>query len=334
MDSPPIIFTHYGTTKYLTYTLRQAKKSNPRKDCILIGDSANEGLAINCGWKHVSLRSLVSSRRDEFNSYFYWVQGSIHNPVKGGKDWLRYCFERWFILEEFLVKQQIKHFWHFDSDTMIIDDLQDYEDELINSSLLSTTLCNGMCPGGFIRQEFLQMFCSQIINDFKDQDFLDSQQNEFDTFNPHYAFCDMRSFENLAENIKSHEIPRLCDFFISKNVWFDDCICQSHDFDTIRVPLMGFKKIKNLYSSPEGIFCVKQENNNPYKFITVNCSWVPLEVFTWIAGSTNKRQRRPKYLKYCLGFGTPRLSSLSQLLSILFTKVANLIIKLAENLKR
>ena len=335
MDSLPIIFTHYGNSEYLKYTLQQARISNPQKECILIGDSTNEGIAIECGWKHIRFRALLSSRRDEFNSYFCWVQGSIHNPVKGGKDWLRYVFERFFILEVFLAQQKIDCFWHFDTDTMIIGNLQDYEIDLINSPILCTTLCNGTCPSGFIRQEFIQMFCSRIINDFKDQNFLDSQQHEFDTLNPHFAFTEMRSFEYFAQNFKSNKIPQLSDFFISKNVWFDDCICQSHDFEVCRVPLLGFKKIKNLYSSPEGVFCLNQELNKPFKFVTVNCSWVPLEVFAWIADITNEREResRSRYLKHYLYFGILRTSELKHFLSTLLIYFAKVIIKLAKKIK-
>src|SRR5262245_25312256 len=124
----PIIFTHYGITDYLAYTLRQATRTNPDKPRILVGDSANHQIALANGWMHTDINSLGSTKRDMFNARFRWVQGKHHVPVKGGKDWLRYVFERFFVIEEFLNRNNVKSFWHFDSDTMILMPLTSFED--------------------------------------------------------------------------------------------------------------------------------------------------------------------------------------------------------------
>jgi hypothetical protein len=137
-----LIFTHYGNSFYLPFTLSQASASNPNAHRILIGDSTNSTVAIEYGWDHIDLTELRSAKRDAFNAAFYWVQGSHHNPVRGGKDWLRYVSERFFVIENFCHTQKIEHFWHFDSDTMILHDLACYEHDILEKRIDCTTLCN------------------------------------------------------------------------------------------------------------------------------------------------------------------------------------------------
>ena len=48
----PIIFCHYGKSKYLPYVFECVKTSNPDKDIILLGDSSNEELAEKFGLIH------------------------------------------------------------------------------------------------------------------------------------------------------------------------------------------------------------------------------------------------------------------------------------------
>ena len=86
----PLVFTHYGDSDYLGFTLAQAKSSNPDRRCILLGDDLNQETARSAGWEHVAYRELYSSKRDAFNARFFWIQGASHNPVKGGEDWLRF----------------------------------------------------------------------------------------------------------------------------------------------------------------------------------------------------------------------------------------------------
>ncbi|WP_255002921.1 hypothetical protein [Cyanobium sp. HWJ4-Hawea] len=287
----------------MKFTLHQAKKSNPSKICILLGDKLNKSLALKYGWKHIDSCSLKSQKRDEFNASFHWVQGKFHNPVKGNKDWLRYVFERFFALEVFLMQQNIRSFWHFDSDTMIMMNLNHFEDELTNSNYDCTTLCNDACPSGYIRQELVSQYCTSIIEDYHDSKFLDMQQKEFDELHNYYAFTEMRAFQNFKRKKPTLQTPSLPLLFQKNNVWFDECICQSHDFECFTSVKQYFKKLKNLYSAGGIIYCKKKGVNPPVAFATINCSWVTDDVFLWIQNAAiTSTPSKKHYLKHALRF--------------------------------
>ncbi len=293
----PIIFTHFGNNDYLKYTLKQAKMSNPSKDLFLLGDSSNKIVAIENGWEHVMLKDLTSKKRDEFNARFYWVKGPRHNPVKGGKDWLRFVSERFFAIETFLIERDINIFWHFDSDTMILEDLRTFEDRLINADIECTTLCNGFCPGGFVRRQFIINYSSSMIEDYKDDKFLSEQQYEFSNLNKDYAFTEMRAFIRYLEKSKSPKPPRMCSFFEDQSIWFDDCICQDHNFQTAIGEKGSAILFKNLFFNKDGIFCRRKKTGVPFKFATVNCSWVSNKVFVWVQNAHSLKSGTKVFIK-------------------------------------
>lgn len=295
----PLVFTHYGNSDYLFYTLRQAKYSNPGKDLILIGDKDNYEIATQSGWKHYDFNHLQSPKRDEFNARFRWVQGKNHYPVKGGKDWLRYVSERFFAVETFLQENNIFHIWHFDSDTMILHDLSNYESKIIESGLDCTTLCNDSCPSGFISKKVIQDYCSHMIEDYKNEFFLALQQKEFDEVNTGYAYTEMRAFENYRFHLKPIT-KHLASLFSTEDIWFDDCMCQDHGFSAAWADKLG-KAIKDFSSIDGSIIC--QKNERAKNFATINCSWVSLDVYQWIENiSRGQVGQQPKRLVEYLAY--------------------------------
>src|ERR1700733_15531050 len=90
-----IIYTHYGVSDYLPQTLECASISNPTARRILIGDQVNRNAAKAAGWEHACSGDFQSDLRREFSQVFRWVQGKQHGPLRQGRDWLGYCFERY-----------------------------------------------------------------------------------------------------------------------------------------------------------------------------------------------------------------------------------------------
>ena len=277
----PLVFTHYGNPDYLAFTLAQAKASNPERRCILLGDDLNQEVARSAGWEHVEYRELCSSKRDAFNARFVWIQGTSHNPVKGGEDWLRFVSERFFCIETFLISEKINSFWHFDSDTMILHDLSKYEQVLAESGLDAFTLCNNACPSGYIRTRLISAFCSSMVEDYEDKNFVRTSQMKFRSLAPSHAFTEMMAFCRFREKA-SLRTAQLSSFFSGQGVWFDDCICQDHGFQLVNAPKLG-KQIKNLYRIDGGAVCCQKMDGTVHEFATVNCSWVGIDVYAWLA---------------------------------------------------
>lgn len=284
--SAPIIYTHYGVCGYLPTVLRQNRRSNPEKCCILIGDESNRGLAERNGWCHIDMDEIVSPRRDQFNATFRWIQGREHGPVKGRRDWLRYVFERFFIIEQVLQSlweddfdRQV--FWHFDSDTMILGDLLPFDKLRDRNSLDCTTLCNGICPSGLVRGRLLRRYCDYILEIFSDNRALIEEQAKYDHGPPGHAFTEIVVFARLCEQ-GAVRAARLGQLVESQGYWFDDCICQGEGGFSMAYGEIAGCTIKDLRKCGQKVVCWKE--NTELTFVTVNCSWVPQEAFDWLEG--------------------------------------------------
>ena len=115
-DKVALIFTHKGSSDYLWYCLEQAKISCPDCRIILLGDDANK--TDNPNIEHYLITDVMQSA-DDFEKV-YRHQSS--NPY-----WYALiCFQRWFIIRDFVEKNNISRFYGCDTDIMIYDDLTKY----------------------------------------------------------------------------------------------------------------------------------------------------------------------------------------------------------------
>ena len=281
----PIILSHYGNVDYLAKSMLCATLTNPTKRKILIGDSSNRDSALSNGWEHIEFDSINSNLRNEFNNNFRYIHGKFHPIIKNQGDWLRYVFERWYFVEQFCQENQISQFWHFDSDVMLLEDLRLFEVSLIEHYDF-TTQCNNMCLNGMVKLNILTNYCGHMIELFKDQEFLSSQQHEFDTVNPGYAFTEMRAYENFS-NIPSLQARKCHLESIFDGWWFDDCICQDDEFLMELHPLTN-RLIKKVYFR-DGSF-IGVHNDKELRFAAVNLSWVPTSLFDWFIKCVQSRE--------------------------------------------
>lgn len=280
-----IIFTHYGISNYLFYTLSLARYTNPDARIVLLGDEQNREIALKAGCEHQQLDDFTSEMRNEFDSVFRWVQGPKHNPVKNGKDWLKYVFERWFIIEAFCREQGIKEFWHFDSDVMIAKPLFEYGQILKKDGIDYSKQCNGTCLNGYINYDILPAFLQFMIGLFKDESFLAEQQREFDEMNPNFAFTEMRAFDLFSK--QSHFNGVILESYFD-GVWFDDALAQGDGFETMRVPVCN-QSVKKIECGNGEFYAYK--NGKKYVFGVLNCSWLPEAVYAWIVESFQKKSK-------------------------------------------
>lgn len=269
-----ILFTHFGYSSYLEWTLRCAKRTNPGLRCVLIGDDSNREVARRCGWEHYLLDSFHSPQRARFNRVFRHVQGPRHVPIRNNKDWLKYVFERWFVVEAFIREQGVESFWHFDSDNMILEPLQPFQSQL--AYVDSTTQCNDSCLNGYIRTIVVAEYVDKICALFEDEAYLRTQQEEFDTQHPDYAFTEMRAF------IAYRETSTRCFLNLQKfspELVFDDCVCQDHGYQMIQMP---FGRPIKAITFVEDRCYIKNTQGQNVRFATLNLSWVPVQIFKWV----------------------------------------------------
>ena len=111
MEALPIVFIHQTNSDYLKYSLRQAKASNPRSTVYLLGDATNA--THDC----VEHRQLADYSKE--SDYFKRIYRHYSTQ---NVDYELFCFQRWFILKEFLHAHNLQACLYLDTDTMLYAD--------------------------------------------------------------------------------------------------------------------------------------------------------------------------------------------------------------------
>ena len=109
-----IIFLSYGDPFYLPYVLSQCKAYHPYDHVHLIGDSSNKGYA---GIEHHLISDYENSAK-EFAKHY------VHLSTNNEK-FERFCFDRFFIIKEFIIKNNIKECIIIDTDVLVYGNLFD-----------------------------------------------------------------------------------------------------------------------------------------------------------------------------------------------------------------
>lgn len=114
----PIIFIHRTDDAYLYYILRQAKLSNPNSDVILLGSKSNAKYISN-DTKHFMIDDYSEGASNFAKSYKHLSSNEYHYNL--------FCFQRWFVLRDFMRKHKIPECWVFDSDVMLYTNINKQE---------------------------------------------------------------------------------------------------------------------------------------------------------------------------------------------------------------
>jgi len=124
------IFVHLGSPEYLDYVLKLSRKHNSGR-LILLGDESNKHIAIKNNVEHY----LVS----DYNQTIPYHHVGINTEV-----YEKFCFERWFIIKNFVLKHGITQFVHSDSDNALLTDFSQFN--YTNASFVNS---NAIVPNVF-----------------------------------------------------------------------------------------------------------------------------------------------------------------------------------------
>jgi len=149
-----IVFIHRSNSNYLSYTLAQAKYSNPDARVILLGDESNKYESV----EHYSIADYSDSASDFAQVY----QHLSVNPI----EYELLCFQRWFVLKDFIRQQSIQHCLYLDSDVMLYVDVVEEQKRLANYNIALT----GYVPGSTYINSLaaLEQFCRFITHLYQD----------------------------------------------------------------------------------------------------------------------------------------------------------------------
>ncbi|MFB9758267.1 hypothetical protein [Ectobacillus funiculus] len=114
--SYPIIFVHYGNPDWLKYALLQAKEFN--SEVILIGDETNNQYPFI---KHYHITDYYENAAEFKKVYKRLSRREVEFEL--------FCFERWFIIENFMQKHNLQHCFYQDSDNMLYINVKEYNEK-------------------------------------------------------------------------------------------------------------------------------------------------------------------------------------------------------------
>lgn len=275
MKNLPIIFCHYGFSKYLPYVFKCAKISNPNKDIILLGDASNKQVALDCGVKHFDLKEFdFGDELKAFDSSYKLITSPAFDSFKHGEDWNKFVFRKWFILYNFLVKNDIEKFWHFDSDNMIFVDLEKVESRYADIDF--TEQSEGNCIKGYFGNRATIHLYNQKINDvFARKKFIADTEEMMKSYKDPVSFNEMSVYAIFKEEEKVRTTQLAT---IINDTFFDDLLCRSHGMQMEKLPLG--EDVKVTHMNPDGrFFCVMSATNKPVEAYLLNLSWMPIYLF-------------------------------------------------------
>ncbi|REJ65421.1 MAG: hypothetical protein DWQ31_18180 [Planctomycetota bacterium] len=284
MNGPaPILFCHYGNSPYLRYTLACAKLNCPQKEVILLGDDDNRAVAAEHQVTHVPFRDYDRGPLlAEFDNVYREVRGHENEYAP---HWLNFVFRRWYFVANFVEERGLEQFWHFDSDTMIVDDLASHEYKF--GSCDCTEQCGSSCLNGFIANRHVLLGFLQKVNElFQRPEYLQAKQQEYHQDTPRQAFNEMFAYVTYRDesDIRTIWLGKPIDGSL-----FDDCICK--DFGMEMDSFKTRQRVKKILLGRDGrFFCVDAKSKELLQLNTLNLSWVPLCTFENVLNHSRKRR--------------------------------------------
>jgi hypothetical protein len=189
----PIVFIHRGNSAYLKYSLSQAQATNPRSSIILLGDPSND-----C-YNFVVHREIDDFFRGASEFEKIYTHFSTLPP-----SFELICFQRWFILKDFLLANKINRCLYLDSDIMLYTDVTADSEKFAHFDFTLAHQING-CTFFLNRVAALDEFCQFLMDVYNKKD-----SYVYDKLLAHYVVrkrhgltggvCDMTAFQLYAEN--------------------------------------------------------------------------------------------------------------------------------------
>ena len=169
--SYPIIVLHKGNPPYLKECLNQAKFSNPNSRVILLGDESNKN--VPDGVEHYFISDFQGMSQELKTNYVHLSSNTYGFEF--------FCIERWFIMLDFIRKNNIDKFLHIDSDTLLYADFEKEPEFIREIAEVDIALpgIKGTWCNFFQSVKALEKFCNFVISKYKNRELMQKLQEEF-----------------------------------------------------------------------------------------------------------------------------------------------------------
>ena len=266
----PIILIHYGNSSFLPYVVQIAKRFNPSKDIVFLGDDHNSYLSL-LGVKHYPYEEYAHGSE---LALFDRLYPSIENRRYGKLRWANFILRRWFIINQFIKETDISRFWTFDSDNFLLTDLEKYEAKF--SSYDCTSQCRGICLNGFVpNSKIVQRYVNKINELLSRKDYAELWQQKYRQ-KPDLFYTEMEAFDTFVreEGIRNFHIAK-----IENGAAFEDSITYVQDGMEMYEKRIKGRLVKKLFLRSGEVYCRHLASGHFIKMNNLNLSWMPKYVF-------------------------------------------------------
>lgn len=149
--SIPVVFIHSGNSSYLINTFYQLKKTNPDNPVYLI--STGESRTYQPMVTYISMDAYMTEANAFEKIYTHFSTNS--------ESFERMCIQRWFVLKEFLWKNNIDRCLYLDSDVLVYTDIDVLAEKYKKFGM---TRCGISGHTNFTDKNTLQLFCEFVTN--------------------------------------------------------------------------------------------------------------------------------------------------------------------------
>jgi hypothetical protein len=247
----PIMIIHEGDKYYLPFTLFQAKVSNPDSEVILIGNKENSHYKYSDFANHYYISDYFKEA-EEFSKLYKHMSLRPHDVEL-------FCFTRWFVLKEFMIKHNIDKCMAIDSDIMLYGNISEEQKNFKDCDFTLSTK-SGHCT--FINsQKGITEFCSFMTDLFTKPELLSILEQKYENHinnNLPGGVCDMTAFYEYRKR-NEHKILEISK--IINDSYFENHVNVDEGFE------MG-KKIKKIRIKGKKAYCKHLESG---KMIRFNC---------------------------------------------------------------
>lgn len=252
MSSIPIVTLHRSNPvyqinpPYLIYSLAQAKEFNPNSDIFLLGDNSNKYLRfIN----HENFNFYCEGAK-EFESIYADKHMSSNDFL-----YEMFCFQRWFILRDFMRKNHMEKCVHIDSDILLYVNLSEEQKKFEHSDF--TLSRKGSGHNSFIKLKGIEHFCEFLIDFYTKPSLFKILESLWEEKKKRPGgICDMTLLNQYYQR-NSDKIAQTSD--IIENSVYDANINASHGFEMR-------DGIKNIFWIDGKPYCKHLESGKNIKF--------------------------------------------------------------------
>ncbi|MDY6326654.1 MAG: hypothetical protein SPL47_04995 [Bacteroidales bacterium] len=172
--SLPIVVLHQGNPFYLKNCLHHAKVYNPDSKIYLLGDESNRNFADE-QILHVNIADYFSKAKAFEQLYKHQTTNPYHYNL--------FCFQRWFVLREFMEAMHLEHVFVCESDELLFCDITKESLTYLESDF--TIVCNSFVNSIVMNYKGCVKLTDFLVFAYTDEGVMTSNQDYYSNFFHH-----------------------------------------------------------------------------------------------------------------------------------------------------